>query len=99
MKQYLTIKKSQIHGQGLFSTRNIKKGATLGQCEVKPSEERGEHTLWVNEDLSYDVTCKLRYINHSKNANVAYYDNLNVVAVRNIRKGDELFHDYGEEWA
>jgi SET domain-containing protein len=29
---------------------------------------------------------------------VAYYDDLSVVALRNIEPGEELTHHYGEDW-
>jgi hypothetical protein len=45
-----------------------------------------------------DLLCRLRFINHSKKPNVAYLDNLSVVALRKIRPGDELTHNYGDEW-
>ena len=56
--------------------------------------------LWLDDEGEerYRVLCDLRFINHNKRANVAYYDDLTVVALKNIKAGDELFHDYGEEW-
>jgi SET domain-containing protein len=41
----------------------------------------------------------LKYINHHNAPNVSYYDDLSVVALRDIQAGEELTHDYGEEWA
>nr|WP_256489393.1 SET domain-containing protein [Pleionea sp. CnH1-48] len=56
------------------------------------------YTLWLDSG-KVDVTCDLKYINHSKKPNVAYYEDLSVVALKNIRVDDELLHDYGEEWS
>jgi hypothetical protein len=55
--------------------------------------------LWLDDDVLVNVTCDLKYINHSKKPNVAYYDDLSVVALKDIKAGQELTHDYGDEWA
>jgi SET domain-containing protein len=93
----LTIANSHIHGRGLFAATAIRKGATLGICATSKTQDPGEHTLWLDEG-PVDVTCDLRFINHSKSPNVAYYDDLSVVALRHIRRGEELTHDYGSDW-
>jgi len=88
---------SEIHGQGLFAAKPIRKGATLGICKTATTRLPGEHTLWLDKG-PVDVTCDLRFINHSKSPNVAYYDDLTVVSLRNIELGEELTHDYGKDW-
>ncbi len=98
MKQYLKVGKSQTHGQGLFSTRKIIKGATIGKCRVKETKEPGQHTILVNETHAYEVLCRFRYINHSKKPNVVFFDDFDVIALKDIKDGDELFHDYGDDW-
>ncbi|WP_086933496.1 SET domain-containing protein [Agarilytica rhodophyticola] len=98
MKSSLVIKKSAIHGKGLFSTVKIRKGEVIGMCKIKTSKKQGPYTLSLEDGNDVDVTCKLKYINHSKTPNVAYYSDLSVVSLRSIKPGDELTHDYGEEW-
>ena len=44
------------------------------------------------------MQCDFKYINHSRTPNVAYYDDLTVVALKAIKAGEELLHDYGEEF-
>lgn len=88
------VKDSKIHGKGLFSTKKISKGAVLGTCETKKTKKTNMYTLWV-EDKPRDITCDFKYINHSKKPNVAYYDDYTVVALRKIKQGEELTHDYG----
>jgi len=97
MKSTLVAKKSKIHGKGLFSTEKIQKGAVLGYCKTRPTKEPGIHTLWL-EDRLVDVTCRFKYINHHKKPNVSYCDDLSVVALKNIKPGEELTHHYGDEW-
>ena len=99
MKQALLVQKSKIHGKGLFTTVKLKKGSLLGHCSSKPVKESSPHTLWLADDQLVEITCKLKYINHNKKPNVIYYDDLSVVALRDIEAGEERTHDYGDEWA
>jgi len=99
LKRKLERRASEIHGSGLFSTIKIKKGTIIGTCSVRHTQEPGLHTLWLdNGDHLVDVTCRLKFINHSKQPNVAYLNDLRVVALRKIRPDDELLHDYGDAW-
>lgn len=97
MKKKLKPGKSHIHGTGLFTTEFIRQGTILGTCKVKKSKEENEHTLWV-DDKKVEVTCRLKYINHSASPNVAYYEDLTVVALQDISAGEELTHHYGDGW-
>lgn len=94
----LRVKKSHIHGKGLFAAERIAKNAMLGYCKTKPTDEAGLHTLDLPDGECVDVVCKLKYINHSQKPNVVYYDDLSVVSLREIYEGEELTHDYGEAW-
>ncbi len=100
MKRHLKVKKSKIHGRGLFARRWIARGTVLGKCRTRRHENQSPtpHTLWLDEKNTVEVLCKFRYINHSKTPNVAYYDDLTVVALKPIKPGDELAHDYGDAW-
>lgn len=98
MKRKLEVKKSAIHGKGLFTTVPIKKNRLLGYCKVVPTKKKSDYTLWLRNNEQVDVTCRFRYINHNSKPNVAYYDDLSVVALRNIAPDEELTHHYGDEW-
>jgi SET domain-containing protein len=97
------VKQSSIHGEGLFAKENIKAGTLIGMIKGKKTKKDGPHVLWMNADGDYSeglkVTCSLKYINHSKKPNVAYYDDKSVVAIKDITKDQELTHDYGLDWA
>ena len=54
--------------------------------------------MWVDDENGFLVKCDLRYINHSDTPNAAYYDDLEVCAVRDIEPGEEITHNYGEGW-
>jgi len=95
MKYY--VKKSGIHGKGLFAARNIKAGEVLGSIKYNPVDEDGPYVLWLGEQ-GIKVDCELKFINHSKKPNACYCDDLDVVALKNIKKGEEITHDYGDDW-
>jgi prepilin-type processing-associated H-X9-DG protein len=95
------VKKSPLHGRGLFARAAIARGTVLGRIKTQPARGNGPYVLWVDDagEERYRVLCDLRFINHGKKANVAYYDDLTVVALKKIMPGQELLHDYGVEWA
>ena len=85
---------SDIHGQGLFAKSTIKRGSVIGYLEGRPCTIDGDHVLWISETQGIEVLCDLRYINHSDQPNACYYDDLSVVALRDIACGEEITHDY-----
>ena len=99
MKRHLRRKKSPIHGWGLYTSVPIAEGTLLGYCDVVETSEPNAYTLNC-PDGDVDVTCIFKYINHSKQPNVAYYGcDLSVVALEDIPADTELTHDYGDDWA
>ena len=50
--------------------------------------------LWINASEAIEVSCELRYINHADDANACYYDDLSVVALRDIAAHQEITHNY-----
>ena len=89
----IKVKSSNIHGRGLFSTAKIKQGTVIGTCKVTDTRELNPYTLWVG-DKTLDVTCDFKFINHSLKPNVSYFDDLTIVALRDIEAGEELTHQY-----
>ena len=87
-------KESPIHGKGLFAARKIKAGEVLGMVSGKWTKKNGPYVLWVREDKGFRVECDFRYINHSGKPNAVYYDTLEVCALRDIKPGEEITHDY-----
>ncbi|WP_455209700.1 SET domain-containing protein [Kaarinaea lacus] len=95
----VVVKQSKIHGNGLFAKTNIKAGEIIGEVKGKPTKKDGPYVLWMdNAKQGFEVSCILKYINHNQKANACYYDDLTVVALRDIRKGEEITHNYGEDW-
>ena len=97
--ELFVVKESGIHGKGLFASCNISEGEVLGSIKYNPVEEDGPYVLWVNETLGIQVDCDLKYINHNPKPNACYCEDLQVVAIKNIKTGDEITHDYGDDWA
>lgn len=100
------VRESNIHGLGLFAKKNLRKGSTVGFYQgklVTSMEDDGDHVLWIydeDEDREYgiDGENETRYVNHSKKAN-AHFNGERLVALRTIKAGEEITHDYGEAWA
>lgn len=83
---YLTIKKSNIHGLGLFTLTKIDKNHTIGMTHLQ-----------VENDL---IRTPLGgFINHSENANCVkkmFNNRYFLTTTRDISKGEELTLRY--EW-
>ena len=84
---YLTIKKSTIHGLGLFATEEIKEGVELGISHVK--DDRFLH--------GYIRTSLGGFFNHSTTPNCeAVYENdfIKIKTLSIVNSGDEITVDY-----
>lgn len=92
------VGKSAIHGKGLFASRTIKKDSVIGYLEGSETDQDGMYVLWVDPDTRFEVTCKLKYINHSDEPNACYYDDKSVVALRDIQPDEEITHNYEANW-
>lgn len=88
------VNKSGIHGKGLFAQTDIPKETVIGTLEGKPCQQDGIYVLWLSETQGFEVSCQLKYIDHSKKANACCYDDLTVVVLRNIKQHEEITHNY-----
>lgn len=91
------VNESGIHGKGLFAIDDIDKDEIIGSIKYNPTDQDGPYVLWL-EDQGILVECNLKYINHSEKPNACYCEDLDVVAVKAIKKGEEITHDYGDDW-
>ena len=90
---------SAIHGQGLFAKIAITGGSIIGWVEGKPCSTDGDFILWISERQGIEVLCDFRYINHAEEPNACYYDDLSVVALRDIEPYEEITHNYhSNDW-
>lgn len=100
------IKKSSLHGYGVFAGKTFRKGEIIEESYIITSRG-GDKKL---EDYYFDVNGKYGIFtgfgiiyNHSEDPNVDYFINAKrklVVfkATRTIRKDEELFISYGDKW-
>jgi len=99
LEQLTYVDNSNIHGKGLFARVAIPKGAIIGELTGKSCKKDGSYVLWLSETEGFEVICNLKYINHADDANACYYDDLSVVALRNIARNEEITHDYEcDDW-
>lgn len=100
------IKRSPTHGYGVFASKTIKKGEIIEKCYTIISKG-GDKKL---EDYYFDANGKYALLtgfgiiyNHADEPNADYKINLKtrittITAARMIRKGEEIFVSYGDEW-
>ena len=88
------VSDSKIEGKGLFAAVAIPSGSIIGWLQGRPCEEDGDHVLWISDEEAILVECDLKYINHADRPNACYYDDLSVVALRDIQPQEEITHDY-----
>ncbi len=91
------VKKSLIHGKGLFAKEKISAGELIGVVKGKPTDTDGPYVLWVDGINGFEVNCQLRFINHSDKPNAVYYNTLEVCALRDILVNEEITHNYSVE--
>ena len=103
------VRESPIHGRGLFATADIAKGqvvavkgghivtgAQLGEIAAKlgPVEIQIGDDLFIAPVTDEERELSMLYSNHSCNANLGMRGEITFVAMRNIRAGEELTHDW-----
>jgi SET domain-containing protein len=102
MKKYY-IGKSEIQGHGVFAAKDLRRGEIVFilkgkerhiiQQTVKQANEN-QNMVGVGKDMWIDPQTPASHINHSCRPNVGIRGRLLFVAMKNIRKGEELCFDY-----
>ena len=103
----LLLKASKIHGLGLFTSANIASGKlilTFGGCLLPLSNRRSTDVIPstaipLSENIILAECTNAQkdlsdYINHSCNPNIGFRDAISIIAIKNIKKGEELVIDY-----
>jgi len=102
----LIVKKSRLHGYGVFAGKNLRKGEKIEACYFLVSRG-GDKVL---EDYYFDAKGKYALFtgygsiyNHADDPNSTYTINITkriatFKATKSIRKGEEIFVTYGEGW-
>jgi SET domain-containing protein len=104
------VRESKIHGRGLFATADIAKDAIVAAkgghivdrktLREKITPRLGPVEIQIEEDLfiapvaDEERELSMLYSNHSCNANLGIRGEITFVAMRDIRAGEELTHDW-----
>ncbi len=106
MNQSFVIKKSKIAGSGVFANKEIEKGQTicflngelcsLGEIlkRVNEGKEEPSDPLGVDDEEYLDLDEVSRTFNHSCDPNSFIRGKNELVAIRDINKGEEITYDY-----
>jgi len=99
------VKKSKIQGKGVFATRNIKKGEVvlkwdtshrLKKTEVNELSEKEKNYVSYMNGKYVQMQVPEKYVNHSCEPNT-HPKNHSDIAIRDIKKGEEITSDYSKE--
>lgn len=102
----LTVKKSLIHGYGVFAGEKIEKGEIIEECYaiLTAGQDIALNNYYFGAQDKSAVLTGLGFIyNHSEQPNATYFfDELNTVMVfqakNAIEAGKEIVISYGENW-
>ena len=101
MKIY--IRKSKVHGKGIFASRDIKKGEIVALIKGqivdhvvvdKQTSAMGPNWIGFGKNKWIDDRTIFNHINHSCNPTVGIKGSKTVVTLKNTKKGKELLLDY-----
>lgn len=97
------VDKSTIHGSGLFVSKSVKRGGFVcfikGKIKNKINKNKKDamsNSCWVgiSKNAWIDPKYPYLYINHSCNPTVGIRGKVTVVALDDMKPGDEIVIDY-----
>ncbi len=101
MKPCYSVKRSSIHGRGLFAARRICSHAQIGIYEGPATTRDGRYVLWYPDEEGRECairgTNSLRFVNHSLAPN-AEFQGAELFAIGTIEPGAEITIHYGDDW-
>ena len=96
------VKQTEKKGKGIFAARNFKKGTMVLKFKIKPitkkqmmrlSKDDKNHLGYAGEGRYFVLRPPERFLNHS--CSPTTYDSVDrLIAMRNIKKGEEITIDY-----
>lgn len=110
MDSKIKLGKSKIQGRGVLSSKNIRRGEIICQLDGKEIsirqlirvykvKLRDTDPLQVGDTKYLDLNKPYIYINHSCNPNAAIVRYNDLIAIKNIKEGEEITFDYSaNEW-
>ena len=108
MSSKLKVQTTKGYGKGIFAKKNIKKDEIVSVLgghvfeafkEQKMLEKLSDYSLQINENLVIGPMSAREiddsdYFNHSCSPNVGFNGQIFLVAMRNIKKGEQITFDY-----
>ncbi len=106
MSEYFVVKKSNIAGKGVFANKEIKKGRTIcfltGELcsldemlkRVSSGKEGSSDPLGIDNEKYLDLEEIPRTFNHSCEPNSFIRGKNKLIAIHNIKEGEEITYDY-----
>jgi len=106
IRKPLSVKKSTIHGYGVFADVDIAAGEIIEECHTILTEGGDDKlsSYYFQGGKYYAFATGFGSIyNHAEDCNASYEFNeetslITFKATRNIRKNEEIFISYGEGW-
>lgn len=104
-KAPLLVDRSGIHGYGVFSRSDIKKGKFIAELNgsrifyettINGQSNRYENWIGIGKNKWIDPVDEFQYLNHSCNPNAGFKGStvLKLYALRDISPGEEITIDY-----
>ena len=91
------VRRSPIHGRGLFATSEIPVKKRVGTFKGSPTTKEGRYVFWLSNTKAMVVENDLKFANHSLNPNTEVRGK-SLYAIKPIRVGEEITWHYGEDW-
>lgn len=102
MLDRIEVRKSRIHGNGIFARKRLREGQRIGRFEGDVTTRNGTYVLWLIGEDGSEIGIRgrnvLRFLNHGEPANAEFIDD-DLYVVRNVQPGVEVVIDYGEGWS
>ena len=101
----IVVKKSKIHGLGVFAARDIKKGEVVLKWDISHQLKKSDVGKLTSKQKGYVsymnkkyvlMQSPAKYVNHSCDPNTHPKNHCDV-AIRDIKKGEEVTSDYSKE--
>lgn len=102
----IEIRDTEKYGVGAFAGEDVKKGKTIKifdgevisfaetEKRIKEGNENRTDTLQVGLELDMDLNEESRSFNHSCEPNAGFKGISELIAIRDIAKGEEITYDY-----
>lgn len=107
INHHLVLKKSPLHGYGVFAEKKIRSGEIIEECHMLliPDDTSGlSHYLFAYKETMNALALGFGSIyNHAEHPNANYHIDeerhlIVFVANNTINAGDEILISYGESW-